>query len=197
MPDDAIVSTQPLIPAGPTFKPEPPKPPEITAIGRGRGRKGVKHKRHAKAGDDPLDRVIARRRAQAILVLKIEGRKPREIAAELGIPVKSVYWALYQLRRGGHIEAKREIADAINLRIKPLIVERLEERLEQADVSESLLIESAKGTGVFVAHQKLNTNAAPIQQALVIKFEMPEGPAPTTAVGEIHGQSFIDAELVK
>ena len=176
-----------LIPAGVDLQPEPAAKPEITF--------GRKKKRYAKEGDDPLDRMIARRRADAILTLKLEGRKPREIAQELHIPVRSIYWALYQLRQQGHLEAAKEVSDEINLHIRPMISERLAERLEDPNVSQELLIEAAKGTGIFVNHQKISSVGATVQQALVVKFELPEGASMPTAIGEIHSAP-IEGEIV-
>jgi DNA-binding CsgD family transcriptional regulator len=145
---------------------------------------------------DPLDRFVARRRAQAILALKLEGRKPREIAAELDIPVKSVYWALYQMRRGGHLKAQQEISDAIEHAIKPLVIERLEERLDDPLVDQDLLIEAAKGVGIFQNHSRVKSEGPHIQAALVVKFELPEGQdAVSTAVGEVHGKA-LEGEVV-
>lgn len=192
MADNQLVLADGLIPDEPDYVPEP----DITPDEPEKGKK-KKPRQYGIGERDPLNRYLARRRAQSILALKLEGRKPRDIAAELNIPVKTVYWALYQLRRGGHLEAANEVADCLTHSLKPLVVERLQERLEDPNVDQDLLIAAAKGTGIFVDHQKLKSEGANPSQQLVVRFDVPPGATPS-AIGEIHGVPMpaIEGEIV-
>lgn len=147
---------------------------------------------------------LVKKKALAILALRIDGWTNDEIAAELRIKPRSVSQYIYLAGRNGWL-AKRDGSvigdpkDDVELNILPRVLRNLKEFLDSDDdeVRKEVTLKTAEGT----LHKRFATETlAPTQMgALTINIVQAatQGPAPVAREGTTHGTPmFVEGQVV-
>lgn len=143
--------------------------------------------------------------AVAVIALRAQGVKMKEIAEQLGHSEDVLRQYLSRAYKRGWI-ATREMDspdDALDL-LKNKVVRNVEEFLDKGD--KEMTVEAAKGLGMFKTHQVVKgENVSQIGMALRVQVEMPPmptGQAPVSirpgTIGGTRGMDIpVDAEIVE
>lgn len=149
---------------------------------------------------------VARRKLAAVADLRMQGWTMKDIATELALSKRTVFNYIQQIKDeiGESAPMQRLKQEAV-----PLAVENLLEGL--ADGDKEYTLETLKGTGMLVAHNKHDgglTNGAPINFAFQVVVEQPPADRAQTSdamIGNVAGiprtlatkeEDVIDAESV-
>lgn len=143
-----------------------------------------------------------RARVAAIVALQIQGFTGKEIAEKLGFAEASIRQWKWMAGKYGWLKTDDPHEYAENVIIHK-VVKGLEELVDHRDSitglpNREVVLESAKGLGVFKDHSK--PEVAPAQQAnmLSINVIFPDGPRPEARAGNMGGvPAYVEAEVVK
>lgn len=145
---------------------------------------------------------LVKKKALAILALRMDGWSNDEIAAELQIKPKSVNQYIYLAGRNGWL-ARRDGSvigdpkDDVEINILPRVLRNLREFLDSDDdeVRKEVTLKTAEGT----LHKRFAGEAAtaPTMNALTINIVTPPGAATSVREGTTHGTPmFVEGQVL-
>lgn len=110
------------------------------------------------------------------ITLRQQGLRNNEIAAKLGISINTLTSLISKANREGWLKFDSP-ADRLEYELAPKIVDNVAEFLNSDNDAHRLkmTIESAKGVGLFKAHQAVKVENEGAQMILAIKIENPPG----------------------
>jgi transposase len=127
----------------------------------------------------------ARARIAEYIAYKAQGLKNSEIAEKLGIKTASLNTLVSKASKNGWLVLD-DPEERLEYEIKPIVVDNVKEFLTTKDNDAAKLkmtVETAKGIGLFKAHQAVKVEGAAAQMVLALKFETPTA---NTSVVEGH-----------
>lgn len=155
-----------------------------------------------KPGELPRNGLV-KKKALAILALRIDGWTNDEIAAELQIKTKSVNQYIYLAGRNGWVARRNgevigDSKDDVELNVLPRVLRNLKEFLDSDDeeVRKEVTLKTADGT-LFKKFANDGTATMPQMSALTINIVHPEGAAMTIREGTTHGTPmFVEGQVI-
>jgi transposase len=127
-----------------------------------------------------------RARVLQIAALKARGLNLKQIGEELGLTHGTIRDIVYKASKGGLIKYDDPF-EHFEDSIVPKVVDGIEYWVDQKD--KKMIIEAAKGAGIFKAHQAIKIESEAPQTILALKIEMPPGTeAPRVITGRVVGK---------
>jgi transposase len=139
-----------------------------------------------------VSRRDARSRIAEWALLRSQGMKTKDIAAQMGIQPQSLHTLISKAARQGWLQFSNP-AERLEHELAPLIVDNIKSHLLEGD--KKMTIEAAKGIGLFKSHQAVKVENESPQMVLALKIETPVGFDPTSVVtGTIIGVPKVPTE---
>lgn len=145
---------------------------------------------------------LMRKKAMAILAMRLAGHTTDEIAADLQITSATIRQYMYVAGKQGWISRKGSQLpapeDQIEYQLAHKVVRNLDEMLDSPDpeIRNNATLETAKGT-IFKKFDQSNEQLVPPSMVLAIKIEIPAGAPAEMREGTIGGKPrWIDAEVI-
>ena len=129
----------------------------------------------------------ARARITEYILYKSQGLSNTDIAAKLGIQRTTLNTIICKATRDGWLKLE-DPEERLEIEIKPLIVDNVKEFLldrENDAARLKMTVESAKGVGIFKAHQAVKVEGMASNMVLALKFETPE-----------HGNQMVEGHII-
>lgn len=109
------------------------------------------------------------RRRETIVALTALGHTRAEIAAVVGLTVREVSVALYEVRKFGFAQEDNSVIDH---QVVPAAIEQLHQLVEAGD--KDAIFAVLRGRGVFKTHAAVSASETPAAMTqLTVKFDMP------------------------